>query len=100
MGFEETGSPPNNYSKLVKYLLEQDAVGRTRLFYAAEKGLDKEVREMIFSLGGTGIFPVRLTLISMKDHSGLTAADVAEQNGHHAIAKLLRREQLHMEYFE
>ena len=83
-----------------KHLLEQDALGRTPLFYAAEKGLGEEVREMIFSLRGTGLGPTRLKLITTEDHSGLTAADVAEQNGHEEIARLLRVEQGRMEYYE
>ena len=83
-----------------KRLLEQDALGRTSLFYAAEKGLEEEVREMIFSFRGTGLSPTRLKLITTEDHSGLTAADVAEQNGHKEIARLLRVEQGRMEYYE
>jgi len=83
-----------------KRLFEQDALGRTSLFYAAEKGLEEEVKEMIFSLRGTGLSPTRLKLITTKDHSGLTAADVAEQNGHKEIARLLRVEQGRMEYYE
>ena len=83
-----------------KHLFEQDALGRTPLFYVAEKGLEQEVREMIYSLRGTGLSPTRLKLISTKDHSGLTAADVAEQHGHKEIARLLRIEQGRMEFFE
>ena len=83
-----------------KRLLEQDALGRTSLFYAAEKGLEEEVWDMIFSFRGTGLCPPRLALITTKDHSGLTAADVAEQNGHERIAHLLRKEQVRMEYHE
>lgn len=81
-------------------LFEQDAVGRTSLFYAAEQGLEAVVEEMIFGLRGTGLSPTRLKLITTKDHSGLTAADVAEQNGHKEIARLLRVEQGRMEYYE
>lgn len=81
-------------------LLEQDIVGRTPLFYAAEKGLEEEVKEIIFSFRGTGMFPPRLSLIAQKDVLGLTAADVAEQNGHEEIAQLLRSEQGRMEFFE
>jgi len=81
-------------------LFEQDAFGRTPRFYTAEKGFEKEVREMIFSLRGTGFSPPRLKLITMKDHSGLTAADVAEDNGHEAIVRLLHVERGRMEYFE
>jgi ankyrin repeat protein len=83
-----------------KRLLEQDARGRTPLFYAAEKGLEEEVWEIIFSFRGTGLSPTRLAVITTQDHSGLTAADVAEQNGHQEIARLLRAEQGRMEYFE
>jgi len=80
--------------------LEQDALGRTPLFYAAEKGFEEEVKEIIFSFSGTGLAPPRLKLITAKDHSGLTAADVAEKNGHKEIAGLLRKEQIRMEYYE
>lgn len=80
--------------------LKQDALGRTRLFYAAENGRMEEVREIIFSFSGTGLSLARLSVITTKDHSGLTAADVAEQNGHEEIARLLRSEQGRMEYFE
>jgi hypothetical protein len=80
--------------------LEQDALGRTPLFYAAEKGLKEEVWDIISSFRGTGLSPTRLSLITMKDHSGLTAADVAEQKGHTEIASLLRGEQARMEYYE
>jgi len=81
-------------------LFKQDANGRTPLFYAAEKGLGEQVREIIFSLRGTGLSLPRLKLITTKDHTGLTAADVAEKNGHKEIANLLRAEQGRMEYFE
>ena len=81
-------------------LFEQDALGRTPLFYAAEKGREEEVRKMIFSFRGTGLFPPRLSLIEKKDYDGLTAADVAEKNGRQEIARLLRTEQIRMEYFE
>jgi ankyrin repeat protein len=81
-------------------LFEQDIVGRTPLFYAAEQGRIDQVREMIFSLGGTGLSPPRLALIAIEDVAGLTAADVAEQHGHDEIAQLLRSEQGRMEFFE
>lgn len=83
-----------------KALFELDARGRTPLFEAAEKGLVDEVRKMIFSLSGTGLSLPRLKLITIKDHSGLTAADVAEEYGHEEIARLLHSEQGRMEYFE
>jgi ankyrin repeat protein len=81
-------------------LFAQDVVGRTALFYAAERGDLKEVRRMIFSLAGTGLWPQRLALIESRDSSGLTASDVAEQAGHKEIAELLRGEQMRMEFFE
>jgi len=83
-----------------RHLSEQDIVGRTPLFYAAENGLEEEVREIIFSFRGTGMSPPRLSLITKKDVLGLTAADLAEQNGHEEIASLLRSEQGRMEFFE
>lgn len=81
-------------------LFAQDTVGRTALFYAAERGDLKEVRRIIFSLAGTGLWPQRLSLIEIRDSSGLTASDVAEQAGHKEIADLLRGEQMRMEFFE
>ena len=81
-------------------LFAQDSVGRTALFYAAERGDLKEVRRMIFSLAGTGLCCQRLSLIGIRDSSGLTASDVAEQAGHKGIADLLRGEQGRMEFFE
>ena len=83
-----------------KKLFERDNLGRTSLFYAAEAGDEAKVRAIIFRLAGTGIFPQRLSLIEIKDKDGLTAADLAEQNGHQAIANLLNGEQFRMEFFE
>ena len=80
-------------------LFEQDSVGRTSLFYAAERGDIEKVRQIIYSLAGTGVWPQRLALIERKDSSGLTASDVAEQAGHEEIASLLRGEQMRMEYY-
>jgi hypothetical protein len=77
----------------------QDSRGRTSLFDAAERGDIDQVRRIIFSLAGTGLWPQRLGLIEIKDATGLTAADVAEQAGHTEIASLLRGEQYRMEYF-
>lgn len=79
---------------------ERDAVGRTALFYAAEGGDVEAVRRIIFSLAGTGIGCQRLTLLQVKDDDGATASDVAGQNGHDEIAKLLRGEEMRMEFFE
>lgn len=77
----------------------QDAAGRTTLFSAAERGDLEEVQRIIFSLAGTGLWPQRLALIAIKDSSGRTASDVAEQAGHKEIADLLHGEQMRMEYF-
>ena len=81
-------------------LFERDSVGRTALFYAAGRGDIEGVRQMIFSLAGTGVCCQRLSLIEIRDSSGFTASDVAEQNGHKAIADLLCGEQGRMEFFE
>lgn len=78
----------------------RDAYGRTVLFAAAEQGRQDDVSRIIFSLAGTGFAPQRLALIVIEDNDGLTAADVAEQGGHRAIAELLRGEQARMELFE
>lgn len=77
-----------------------DALGRTRLFYLAAKGRRAEIKRVLFSLAGTGVWPQRLSLIEMEDHDGRTAADFADQYGHEAIAELLRREQERMRFFE
>jgi len=81
-------------------LYRRDSDGRTSLFDAAERGDIEAAKRMIFSLAGTGMCPQRLSLIEIKDASGLTAADVAEQNGHKEVADLLRSEQMRMEFFE
>ena len=78
----------------------RDSSRRTRLFHAAERGDLDEVRRIIYSLTGTGLSPQRLSLITIRDSAGLTAADVAEQAGNQEIADLLRGEQARMEYFE
>jgi ankyrin repeat protein len=78
----------------------RDSVGRTALFYAAERGDLQEVQRIIFSLSGTGLSCQRLSLLEIRDSSGLTASDVAEQAGHQEIADLLRGEQMRMEFFE
>jgi hypothetical protein len=81
-------------------LFDRDGYGRTVLFAAAEQGRQEEVSRIVFSLAGTGFAPPRLALIAIEDNHGLTAADVAEQGGHRAIADLLRGEQARMEFFE
>jgi len=81
-------------------LFARDSSGRTALFYAAERGDLEEVHRIIFSVPGTGLGCQRLSLIEIRDSSGLTAGDVAEQAGHKPIADLLRKEQMRMEFFE
>ena len=90
----------NNLIERRKRLLKQDTRGWTPLFYAAKEGDEEAVKEIIFRFRGTGMLPPRLALIATKDHAGLTAADVAEQNGHEEIARLLHGEQGRMEWFE
>ena len=81
-------------------LFGRDADGRTALFKAAAGGDIEAVRQMIFSLAGTGVCCQRLSFIEIKDASGLTAAELAERNGHAEIADLLRSEQMRMSFFE
>jgi hypothetical protein len=78
----------------------RDSVGRTSLFYAAERGDGEEVERIIYSLAGTGLSCQRLSLITIRDNFGLTASDVAAQAGHQEIADLLTGEQMRMEFFE
>lgn len=93
----KTGISPTNQQQTIK---TSDDQGRTILFFHAATGNLSEVEKLIFALPGTGMCPQRLSLISHKDKDGLTAADVAEQNGHEEIATLLRSEQGRMEFFE
>lgn len=85
-------STPNHF--------DLDDHGRTSLHRAAEAGELELVKEILFSLTGTGIFPQRLALLEIKDESGLTAIDLAEQAGHEEIAQLLNGEFYRMSYFE
>ncbi len=76
-----------------------DDLGRTELFFHAASGNLQAVEKVIFSLAGTGMCPQRLSMISHKDKNGQTAADIADENGHTEISKLLNSEQGRMEYF-
>lgn len=78
----------------------RDPSGRTRLFHAAERGDLDEVRKIIYNLTGTGLSPQRLSLLTIRDSAGMTAAEVAERAGNQEIADLLHSEQARMEYFE
>ncbi len=79
---------------------KEDDAGRTPLYYAVAKNDIKEVRSIIFSLTGTGISNQRYALLTHKDHSGLTAVEVAEQLGHEEIRALLAAEIGRMDFFE
>ncbi len=79
---------------------KEDDIGRTPLFYAVARNDIKEVETIIFSLSGTGLSCQRLALLTHKDHSGVTAADVARKLGHEEIRVLLSSEQGRMEFFE
>jgi len=81
-------------------LYRRDSDGRTSLFDAAAGGDIEAVKRIVYSLTGTGMCPQRLSLLDIKDSTGLTAADIAEQNGHKEVADLLRSEQMRMEFFE
>ncbi len=83
-----------------KDLFSLNSVGRTTLFYAAEREDIVEVRRIIFSLSGTSLSCHRLSVIEVKDSYGLTASDVAEQADHKEISDLLRGEEMRMEFFE
>ncbi len=78
----------------------KDEEGRTALFAMAAQGDMKGVKEIIFSLSGTGVGPQRRALIEVKDRQGQTASDVAREAGHSDIAELLDRERIRMEYYE
>ena len=77
-----------------------DSFGRTSLFHSAETGDIETVKEIIYSLTGTGICCQRLSLINIKDKFGATAADAAEKMGRTEISSLLRGEAGRMEYYE
>lgn len=79
---------------------KEDDVGRTPLYYAVAKNDIKEVKAILFSLTGTGISCQRLALLKHKDHSGLTASDVAKKLGHEEIRAWLDSEESRIEYFE
>lgn len=81
-------------------VFDRDERGRTSLFDAAARGDMELVRKLIFTLPGTGLFPSRLALLTVQDDAGLTAADLAEQQGHVGIAQVLRGEVSRMEYSE
>lgn len=94
-------TPPyqRNVSNPGSELFNKDERGRTKLFYAAERGDQKAVEALIFRLPGTGFYPQRLSFIEIQDRDGLTAADVAEHNGHEEIASLLRYQAWFMETY-
>ena len=75
------------------------------LFEQVVAGNEERVRAIVESHRGTGIFPPRLSLLTVKNASGHTAEDVAGSlapgsMAHKAIHEFLRGQRLHMEYFE
>lgn len=81
-------------------LFKEDDIGRTPLFYAVASGNIQDVENIIFKLAGTGIGCQRLSLISHKDQTGITAAELARKLGCEEIRQLLSRELVRMEYYE
>lgn len=81
-------------------LFDEDDEGRTSLFYAAESGKIQAVRDIIFSLTGTGMCCPRLALIDHKDKNGHTAIDVAQQASQKDVEELLAGEKGRMDFFE
>ena len=77
-----------------------DQFGQTQLIRLAAMGDFDAVEKLVFSLPGTGFSCQRLALIKKTDSDGKTASDVAEENGHDAIAELLGRERRRMEWYE
>lgn len=90
---------PNSRLLPASELFETDALGRTRLFYAAESGSLATAEKMIYRFPGTGFYPQRMGFIEKKDSQGFTAADVADQCGNEDVASLLRSELGRMEYY-
>uniref|UniRef100_A0A0M3ICK7 ANK_REP_REGION domain-containing protein n=1 Tax=Ascaris lumbricoides TaxID=6252 RepID=A0A0M3ICK7_ASCLU len=70
----------------------QDRLGNTALMYAAMKGRDELMMDMINELSkGWG-----LSALQMKNCMGNTAEDLAIRNSHHKCARLVQAQRLHM----
>ena len=74
-------------------------------FNVVAAGDINRVHEMANSLRGTGTFPPRLNLLTVKNEKGQTVVDVAlsladDSPAHKAIYEFLSRQRLQMEYFE
>jgi ankyrin repeat protein len=72
---------------LIKYnanLFAQDNNGDTALHYAAKSGATQSAIEIIYAMARRG-------RIVIKNAKGETAADVAEKNGYHQLAEMIRR---------
>lgn len=68
-------------------------------------GNENRVRAIVESHRGTGVFPPRLGLLTVRNADGHTAEDVAASlapgsTAHKAIHDFLCGQRLHMEYFE
>lgn len=79
---------------------DEDDDGRTSLFHEAESGRIQAVKNILFSLSGTGMCCERLALIDHKDKHGCTAIDVAKRAGHEEIVEILSSEKGRMDFFE
>ena len=91
---------PNSHVKVSADLFCVDDQGRTALFYAAARGDEKIVWVLLSSLPGTGLCCRRGTLLEVEDLNGLRAEDLARQEGQNAIADLLEKERLRIDFFE
>lgn len=81
-------------------LFTQDQMGRTALHHAAQRGDLDAAWGILRSVAGTGIFPPRKSLLEVRDHHGMTAADLAARAGHIEVAETLNHEWVRMELFE
>lgn len=77
-----------------------DELGRTALHRACAQGDRGAVWDVLRVVAGTGVFPQRQALLEVRDRSGRTAADIAEQSGHLELAEELRGEWMRMDFFE
>ncbi|VDK55477.1 unnamed protein product [Anisakis simplex] len=70
----------------------QDRLGNTAVMYAAMKGREDLMIEMVTELSkGWG-----LSVLQMKNCMGNTAEDLAIRNSHHRCARLVQAQRLHM----
>ena len=89
---------PENWKKVD--LFHVDDVGRTALFYAVERGDEKILWILLEAYMGTGLCFQRGALLEIRDHSGRTAEDLAQEKGYMEIRDILQRERHRIDYFE